>query len=365
LLRILEGEAEAGSFDDTVINAVAEMALGFSVEDGLPPTASQLKDTSDQLEQVRVGVHLQLGVHQAAMDGAVEDFLSAVALRMGADWSNTARIMLRVNEFCSDSGAKTQELKIVCLACDMYVAMAEMDSLCASKTLVLDAPQIDRCQRYGRLRRDMSEELQAHLGVGTDLIYTGESPGGIEAINICNSFTLRYAGYSVYVVSFLTHQICIKLEVWVKFAKGDPENYCVPWFGEGELRDMDNFDELVGVFEATLKKVPGAQLGAAVTQGKEYLRLLNMMSDLFGRKVELPPLQNIFEDLVLTKMTGIIMRTMLKEPGTVDVREIVRVELREAKVLMNLPDAVDYAAFLPKCLSDKISDVVAAKRTNR
>ena len=41
LSRILEGEAEAGSFDDTVINAVAGMALGFSVEDSLPPTASQ------------------------------------------------------------------------------------------------------------------------------------------------------------------------------------------------------------------------------------------------------------------------------------------------------------------------------------
>jgi hypothetical protein len=366
-------------YDGEVLAAAAAFSKSFcgDSDSGPPECVTPASDDACQnldalLAKATPTTHLKSAVVQKLLDSICKSYDDAMPklIQNYPAWSMTSNVVERCLPFCSED-QHSLKLKIGALKTLHHWTSAQ-GKFIADGTFdnpgLLHMPQL--LARAMRRAKEALAKLEGGLGRPTEQSESDAPAASIISDAFFQKIRQAHATAdndwdvkkAVLQASFDTF-VASDLATWTALAKGDRGDG-KSWCNDAPYTALDSWTSLVDMYQTNLRKIKAKELKGAITATKKLWHDIMEVSSAAGASFNSRPLQRICQDLIVTKLIGVVMKDMIKHPDDASlIRDTVRSEIAEAA--STLGDDWKFDGLLPKVLCERMADVIAGRSMPR
>ena len=338
--------------------------------DGKQPPSNVLAPAAGMLSECQENFHLKSELEQELLAKILRSFLTDLPGKCKLEWEETCSLVLLVLKFVPRETRDPCEaqIQVVSAAIQMLSAIAVHDALTSPEGL--------DSEWHDKVRQVMHKTAVLHAtakGTLSTIVVVPSIAEDAEAQQDAfhNKLTeLLAVGRQFETAVFEMAKCKYKKDIEelvaevMPYAKGDKDNTGASWMGERDCKEWDNFEHLALHYNDTLKMLKPSLVKSGIKKCKELIGEVDATLQIFDKSasdIDLTPIKGCLDDLILTKLSVMCMRTLAKktDEGLDKVRPPIQAELNEA--LGVLGTSFPWQDRLPTSLAQKMSDVIAAR----
>jgi hypothetical protein len=236
-------------------------------EDPQPSEDEVVSKLNEQLAKAVVGKHFQAPVDKDAIDEVISSFIVNAAGKFESKWKGTTNAIVELSKLGSASKRSEIILSIISAA-----NKASSSVECCAATLNMN-PKLDLLTSAPGWKEALQSSAVAVLDferAAKDLPVK-EGDASLESLLTMIQEHSKRLGFSMsdfnnYGRKCYDAKLDISIAYFKLFAKGDPDDTGLAWWGDTPLAEITDFADVVALFDSCLRRVKASPIVKAPTQ---------------------------------------------------------------------------------------------------